>query len=154
VYAAGLDRKGEAYIAKFAHSSTLRSASYEVFTPSAVQGQGMTTGFTFDYNSNTNGAIQFAAIDVVNTAEYVYASRIIMSTSTGTIMQWLQDKNSWNREESLTEIQFVKDVDLPELSRDDRVLYMKGEQSWSERLVRQLGDIKVPSQIKLIHDFD
>jgi len=154
VYAAGLDRKGEAYIAKFAHSSTLRSASYEVFAPSAVHGQGMMTGFTFDYDSNSNGAIQFAAIDVVNTAEYMYASRIIMSTTTGTIMQWLQDQNSWNREESLTEIEFVKGVDLPELSRDDRVLYMKGEESWPERLVKQLGDIKVPSQIRLIHNFD
>jgi hypothetical protein len=106
----------------------------------------MMTGFTFEYDSNTAGAIQFAAIDVVNTAEYVYASRIILSTSTGTMMQWLQEKNMWNREESLTEIEFVKGVDLPELSTDDRILYMKGEESWLERTVRQLGDIKVPSQ--------
>lgn len=151
MYAGGLDRKGDAYIAKFAYSSTLRSASYQVFVPSAVNGQGMMTGFTFEYDSNTNGAIQFAAIDVVNTAQYVYASRIIMSTSTGTMMQWTQETNGWSREESLAEIEFVKGVDLPELSRDDRVLYMKGEESWSERTLRQFGDIKVPSQIKPIH---
>lgn len=103
----------------------------------------MTTGFTFAFDTTTQGVITFAAIDVVNTAEYVYASRLIVSTSTGGIMQFLQEKNMWSREESLSEVVDVKAVDLPELSTDRRVMYRMGEENWQERIVRQLGDITV-----------
>ncbi|CCA66499.1 hypothetical protein PIIN_00183 [Serendipita indica DSM 11827] len=141
-YAGGIDREGRAYVSKLAHSSTLRSASYEVFAPDAVNGRGMTTGFTFEYDSSAHGEITFAALDVANPSEYIYVSRIILSTSTGAIQQWQQETNHWSREESLTEIEAVAALDLPEATVDSRLMYTAMEETPIQRITRQVRDMK------------
>ncbi|PVG00098.1 DUF1620-domain-containing protein [Serendipita vermifera] len=142
VYAGGIDRSGRTYVAKIAHSSTLRSASYEVFVPDAIGGKGMSTGHSFEYDSAAHGALEHAAIDVVNTSEYVYVSRIIFTSSTGAIQQWQQETCNWTREESLTEIKAITAVDLPEISTDTHKVHIAMNETPLQRLVRQVGDIK------------
>ncbi|KIM29172.1 hypothetical protein M408DRAFT_328872 [Serendipita vermifera MAFF 305830] len=143
VYSGGIDRKGHSYISKLAHSSRMKVASYEVFAPVAVNGRGMSTGFTFEYDATTHGAMEFAAIDVVNTSEYVYASRLIISTSTGIIQQYAQETHKWSREESLTDVRAIATVDLPEPSVEAHMVYGNLSESPIERVLRQMKELKV-----------
>jgi hypothetical protein len=86
-----------------------------------------------------------AAIDVVNTAEYIYASRLIISTSTGTLQQYAQETLNWSREESLTDIRALAAVDLPELSTDAHMVARNMVESPVERIIRQMTELKVPN---------
>ncbi|KAG8838290.1 hypothetical protein FRC18_005206 [Serendipita sp. 400] len=147
-YAGGVDRQGRVYISKLAHSTTLRAASYEVFAPDAINGSGMTTGHTFQYDFGLHGAINFATVDVANTAEYVYVSRIFLTTTTGAIQQWQQERQSWVREESITEINAIAAVDLPEIAGDSHLLYKSKYETFVQRLQRQLRDARaLPSYL-------
>ncbi|KAG8835265.1 hypothetical protein FRC17_004572 [Serendipita sp. 399] len=166
VYAGGTDRQGRVYISKLSHSATLRvgvlakwygftdikifgqAASYEVFAPDAVNGRGMTTGFTFEYDYGLHGRINFATVDVANPSEYVYVSRVFLTTTTGGIHQWKQEQLSWVREESLTEINAIATADLPEIAVDSHLLYKTKHETFVQRLYRQLRDAKaLPSYL-------
>jgi hypothetical protein len=68
---------------------------------------------------------------------------VILTTSTGAIQQWQQETCNWTREESLTDIVAITAVDLPEISTDTRKVYVAMNETPLQRIVRQLGDIKV-----------
>lgn len=102
----------------------------------------MTTGFTFQYDMASQGLILHAAIDVVNTREYTYFSRIILTTQSGAVQQWKQEENIWTREESLTEVVVADVVELPEGTVSQTVLEDRTE-TFLERLTRQIGNLQV-----------
>lgn len=83
------------------------------------------------------------SIDVVNTSEYVYASRIVITTSSGGVLQYQQEKNYWGREEGLSEAEAIVAVELPERSNDLEHMYHIEQEGWVERLQRQLVSLKV-----------
>ncbi len=90
----------------------------------------------------THGLILHAAMDVANTGEYAYFSRIILTTQSGSIQQWKQEQNIWTREESLTEVIVADVVELPEGTVSQTVLEDRTE-TFFERLSRQIGDLQV-----------
>jgi len=79
----------------------------------------------------------------VNTAEYVYVSRMIVSTSTGTLQQFAQETLTWSREESLTDIRALAAVDLPELSTNAQMVARNMVESPVERVLRHMKELKV-----------
>ena len=64
-----------------------------------------------------------------------------MSTSTGAIQLWQQDKEQWTREEGLANIAVSEFVELPEM----KVIQSHGgeDESFASRVVRQVLDAKV-----------
>lgn len=80
---------------------------------------------------------------MANTGEYSYASRLILTTSSGSLQKWQQEEFGWIREESLTEIKAITAMDLPELASNSHMLYRTTDENLIERIVRQLGDLKV-----------
>ena len=102
----------------------------------------MTTGVTFQYDTASHGLILHATMDVANTKQYTYFSRIILTTQSGSIQQWKQEENIWTREESLTEVVVADVVELPEVTVSKTVLEDRTE-TFLERLTRQIGDLQV-----------
>ena len=102
----------------------------------------MTTGFTFQYDMAGQGLILHAAIDVANTKEYTYFSRLVLTMQSGAIQQWKQEENIWTREESLTEVVVADVVELPEGAVSQTVLEDRTE-NFIERLTRQIKDLQV-----------
>jgi len=119
-----------------------QQATYELLAPTGADGGPMTTGFTFQYDIAGQGLILHAAMDVANTQEYTYFSRIILTTQSGSIQQWKQEQNIWTREESLTEVVVADVVELPEGTVSQTVLEDRTE-TFLERLTRQIGDLQV-----------
>lgn len=115
---------------------------YQLLAPTGADGGPLTTGFTFQYDIATHGPILHAAMDVANTGEYAYFSRIILTTQSGSIQQWKQEQNIWTREESLTEVIVADVVELPEATVSQTVLDDRTE-TFFERLSRQIGDLQV-----------
>jgi ER membrane protein complex subunit 1 len=64
-----------------------------------------------------------------------------MSTSTGAVQLWQQDKEQWTREEGLANIAVSEFVELPEM----KVIQSHGgeDESFASRVVRQVLDAKV-----------
>ena len=120
----------------------------------------MVTGFTFAFDSSTHGSIQHVcsccflllvrlgsltvrvqfALEVANPQPYVFVARFMVTTSTGALQVWQQDVIQWTREESLSELQNVEFIDLPEKKVAEDVL---DGHNFITRLLRQIGDAKV-----------
>lgn len=77
---------------------------------------------------------------MANPDQYRYFSRIVFTTSSGTLQQWLQNDLKWTREESLSEIAAVEFVDLPEVKIGKDAIW---KQSFVTRITRHLHDAKV-----------
>lgn len=123
-------------------SLLFQEATYQLLAPTGADGEPLTTGFTFQYDMDSHGLILHAAIDVANTGEYAYFSRIVLTTQSGSIQQWKQEQNIWTREESLTEVIVADVVELPEGTVSQTVLEDRTE-TFIERFTRQIGDIQV-----------
>jgi ER membrane protein complex subunit 1 len=84
-------------------------------------------------------AAQFA-LEVANPQPYVFVARCMFTTSTGALQLWQQEAVQWTREESLTEIQAVEFVDLPEKKIVEDAL---DGRNFITRLLRQIKDARV-----------
>lgn len=81
------------------------------------------------------------AMDYTNPSSSLILGRLFLTTSTGAIQIWEQDKHIWTREEGLAEVNNVKFVELPERRS---VLTGEGrtEEGFVGRLLRQIKDAK------------
>ncbi|KAJ3478666.1 hypothetical protein NLI96_g9601 [Meripilus lineatus] len=140
IYSGGLDRDGLPYISRVFWSHLLKKASAHVFAPHLAEGKGLVTGFTFPFATATHGIITHVALDTVNPEHYRVLSRLVLTTSTGSIQLWTQDQLEWVREEGLSDIRTVEWVELPERNV---LAVVRGEDEgfWS-RLIRQAEDAK------------
>lgn len=85
-------------------------------------------------------------MDAVNPEHYRVLSRHVLTTSTGSIQMWTQDKLEWVREEGLSDIKAAEWVELPE-----RKVLISGvgaaargeDEGFLSRVVRQIEDAKV-----------
>ena len=67
--------------------------------------------------------------------------RFVLTTATGAVQLWQHDRVQWTREEALSEIAVAEFVELPEpLSI---ATHVKDDESFIERLIRQVEDAKV-----------
>jgi ER membrane protein complex subunit 1 len=65
----------------------------------------------------------------------------VLTTTTGAVQLWQQDKEQWTREEALANIAVAEFVELPEM----KVIQAHGseDESFVSRVVRQVLDAKV-----------
>ena len=64
-----------------------------------------------------------------------------MTSATGAVQLWQHDREQWTREEGLSEIAVAEFVELPE--GKSIATHVRDEESFVERLTRQIGDAKV-----------
>ncbi|KAK7046106.1 hypothetical protein VNI00_007107 [Paramarasmius palmivorus] len=150
-YAGGWDKDGLPYIGRLYWSYALKLASAELFSPHLADGKGMITGFSFPFDTNQYGTIAHLTMDAANPSMYQVLGRLVITTSTGTIQLWQQDKLQWTREESLAEVALAEFVELPE-HVSGATAVAEGSEGFVQRLSRQIRDAKdLPNY--LIHFF-
>jgi hypothetical protein len=69
-------------------------------------------------------------------------ARIALTTSTGSVQLWLDNKVQWTREEGLSEIVLAEFVELPEKKLAASATGEDGE-TFMQRLLRQVSDAQV-----------
>ena len=87
------------------------------------------------------------AFDCSSTGETYENTRVLLTTTTGSIQLWQHDKMQWAREESLASIQVAEFVELPEKNVVTSHATVH-EECYFEQLQRQLSNAKVQS----LHD--
>lgn len=98
--------------------------------------------FLLSQPSGRTQRVQVAA-EAANPEGNTLVGRLVLTTSTGAIQLWQHDKLMWVREEGLADIKIAELVELPE-----RKIAHVGdeEESFGDRLVRQLSDAQVCGQ--------
>jgi ER membrane protein complex subunit 1 len=97
--------------------------------------------FSFLPQIATLNTLPQVALDTANPAPYTILSRLILTTSTGSIQLWHQGNLEWVREEALSEIGVAEFVELP--PEGEVGTGLEREEGFVERLRRQLGDAQV-----------
>ncbi|GJJ09321.1 hypothetical protein Clacol_003543 [Clathrus columnatus] len=138
-YAGGSDKDGIVFVSRVHWSDTLKLASCEVLAINSTRDKGVMTAFTFAYDPQSHGNIIHHAIETIVPKSMDFVSRILLTTSTGTLQLWFQDQLHWNREESLSKIVNVEFIDLPEQKSAETVLNGQG---FLSRLARQVHETK------------
>ena len=82
-------------------------------------------------------------MDAVNPAELQVLSRLVLTTTTGSVQLWQQDQHQWTREESLTDVRVAEMVELPEPLVIASQVGAEETESFGSRLQRQLADAQV-----------
>lgn len=82
-------------------------------------------------------------MDAANPAELQVLSRLVLTTTTGSVQLWQQDQHQWTREESLTDVRVAEMVELPEPLIAASQLGVEETESFGSRLQRQLADAQV-----------
>ncbi|KLO18736.1 DUF1620-domain-containing protein [Schizopora paradoxa] len=146
LYAGGLDKDGIPHIGRVYWTHVFQTAGAQIFSPLSAHGKGMITGFTFPFATNLHGIIHHIAFDAAQPAETVVLGRFVLTTGTGAVQLWQQDKVQWTREESLSEIKVTEMIELPEKKTVTSHINVENE-TMSARLSRQLLDMKFPSYL-------
>ncbi|KDQ19878.1 hypothetical protein BOTBODRAFT_27299 [Botryobasidium botryosum FD-172 SS1] len=106
----GVDEHGEPYVARLQWSPN-RSASVRFV--SGIKIGSSISAQQIPIDASQNGEITHATFHVERQGEEAIA-RALVTTSTGAIQLWQQNEAKWTREESLSEIQAIEFLDLPE----------------------------------------
>ncbi|KAK0200946.1 DUF1620-domain-containing protein [Desarmillaria ectypa] len=137
LYTGGFDKGGYPYIGRLYWSHAFQFASAEVFAPHLASGKGLVTGFSFPFDTYSHGVITHITMDAANPSALTVLGRLFLTTTTGTVQLWQQDKLQWIREESLASVRVAEFVELPEhvvTSSHDL------DEQFSERVRRQISD--------------
>ena len=70
----------------------------------------------------------------------------MLTTNTGAVQLWQHDRMQWIREEALSEVEVAEFIELPE----NKMVTSRvgdGDETFTERITRQLSDAKV-SQLR------
>ncbi|KAJ7588211.1 hypothetical protein C8J56DRAFT_1164789 [Mycena floridula] len=137
MYTGGVDKKNNPYIIRLYWSHTIQAASAEIFASHLAGGQGLITGFSFAFDTDAHGIISHISIDAANPNEFTVLARMVLTTSSGAVQLWQQDKHQWTREESLSSIPLAQFVELPERNVTHAGT---GDEGFVERLTRQMAD--------------
>ncbi|KAI0076779.1 hypothetical protein K474DRAFT_1675313 [Panus rudis PR-1116 ss-1] len=146
IYTGGRDKDGSPYIARVFWSHVFGKASAHVFAPHLAEGKGLVTGFTFPFKTEQDGVIVHAALDATtagDTTEETYKrvlSRLVLTTSTGSVQLWHQDKLEWAREEGLASVSAAGWVEIGDGGVSSGQVEMEEQESFTHRLQRQLKD--------------
>ncbi|KAG7447298.1 DUF1620-domain-containing protein [Guyanagaster necrorhizus] len=137
LYAGGFDKIGYPYIGRLYWSHAFKFASAELLAPHLASGKGLVTGFSFPFDTYNHGVITHITMDAANPSPFTVLGRFFLTTTTGTVQLWQQDKLQWTREESLASVRVAEFVELPEhivTSSHDR------DEQFSERVRRHISD--------------
>lgn len=81
-------------------------------------------------------------MDAANPSDNVVIGRFVLTTNTGAVQLWQHDRAQWTREESLSEVELAEFIELPE-KKTVTAHVGDGEETFTERISRQLSDAKV-----------
>ncbi|KAI0073425.1 DUF1620-domain-containing protein [Panus rudis PR-1116 ss-1] len=150
IFTGGRDKDGYPYIARVFWSHVFGKASAHVFAPHLAEGKGLVTGFTFPFKTEKDGIIVHAALDATtlpsgdateDTETYKrILSRLVLTTSTGSVQLWVQDKLEWTREEGLASVTAAGWVKLGDGGVSSGQVEMEEHESFAHRLARQIKD--------------
>ncbi|KAI0060106.1 DUF1620-domain-containing protein [Artomyces pyxidatus] len=138
-YIGGVDKDDRPYVGRVFWSLSLMKGSAHVYAPKLADGKGLVSGFTFSFDTNTHGIISHAALHPAYVKDLDVLPYLALTTSTGAVQMWQGDRLQWSREEGLTRIQVAEMVELPE---PQSTASHTGEESFVERLARQLQDTR------------
>ncbi|KAF8258763.1 hypothetical protein EI94DRAFT_1728071, partial [Lactarius quietus] len=161
LYIGGVDRDGFPYIGRvfwsfnlgashtvsayplLAHSRAhLFSESFSTRVRSSPRwGQGLVSGFTFNFDTETHGIISHVALHTAYVKEVDLLPYLAVTTSTGAIQLWQGDILQWTREEGLSRLQVAEMVELPE-QKAMAAHAVDERDTFVERITRQLTDAK------------
>lgn len=103
-------------------------------------GEAITTGFTFPFDTSSNGVILHSAVNAnIGPGQMPH---ILLTSSTGAISFVSQEKIFWTREESLADLAAVKFIELGE-RQVEQVQHALEEENYIARTLRHLAELKV-----------
>ncbi|KAH9010844.1 DUF1620-domain-containing protein [Lactarius pseudohatsudake] len=141
LYIGGLDRDGFPYIGRVFWSFVARKASAHVYAPHLAAGQGLVSGFTFNFDTEAHGIISHVALHTAYVKEVDLLPYLALTTSTGAVQLWQGDIVQWTREEGLSRLQVAEMVELPE-QKTTAAHTVDERDTFVERISRQLTDAK------------
>ncbi|KAG2143699.1 hypothetical protein DEU56DRAFT_884358 [Suillus clintonianus] len=136
-----LSEDGEPRVARVYWSNVHNKAIHQTLAIQLSEGKASASGFVFPFQTLDHGVIWHVAFDGSSTGETHENTRMLLTTTTGSIQLWQHDKMQWVREEALASIQVAEFVELPE----KKVVMSHAvvdEEGYFERLQRQLSDTK------------
>ncbi|KAL0953048.1 hypothetical protein HGRIS_007249 [Hohenbuehelia grisea] len=139
VYSGGLDKDGNVYVSRIRWSSTLRQAVVDLY--SGHLAQGLSTSFTFPFDTLKHGVFSHATLDCAQPSDLRPLTRIALTTSTGAVQLWQHDQVQWTREEALASVSGAAFVELPEQAQDS-AHSVDGEEGFLQRVLRQAHDAR------------
>ncbi|KAF9473948.1 DUF1620-domain-containing protein [Pholiota conissans] len=113
-FAGGVDSLGRPFVARIFWSHKMGKGSADVFAGHLVEGQGLASGYFFPFDTINHGIIAHAALDSENPAGWTIHSRLLITTTTGSVQLWEQSGLKWAREESLATTVIAELVEIPE----------------------------------------
>lgn len=81
------------------------------------------------------------AVDAANPEEFRVLTRLVVTTTTGSIQLWQQDQLQWTREEGLADIRVAEFVELPERKHVEASAG-DGHETFTERVRRQISEAR------------
>ncbi|KAI5994746.1 hypothetical protein EDD15DRAFT_2547193 [Pisolithus albus] len=111
-FAGSLSEDGEPRIARVYWSHASRKAIHQTFTPHLAEGKGQVTGYAFPFRTHEHGVIRHVTFDGRSSHTHE-TTRLLLTTSTGTLQLWKHDALQWSREEALSTIRVAAFVPLP-----------------------------------------
>jgi ER membrane protein complex subunit 1 len=140
-----------------------QKAAAHVYAPHLAERQGLVSGFTFDFDTQTYGIISHVnappqlsntvltlespgqvAMHTAYVKEFDLLPYLVLTTTTGAVQLWRGDIVQWTREEGLSRLQVAEMVELPERKTTTAHVIDQNE-VFVERIRRQLTNAKVRS---------
>ncbi|KAG0701659.1 hypothetical protein DFH29DRAFT_925728 [Suillus ampliporus] len=140
-FVGSLSQDGQPRVARVYWSNAHNKAIHQTLAIQLSEGKASTSGFGFPFQTLDHGVVRHVSFDGLSTGETHENTRVLLTTSTGSIQLWQHDKMQWVREEALASIQVAEFVELPE----KKVIMSHAavdEEGYFVRLQRQLSDAK------------
>ena len=134
IYLGTLDRQGRPYVGRTMWTHQAKKGGTHVL---ALE-NGQIHGTLFPFDTEQNGLIAGAAIDVAQPEPGVVVNRTFTTSTTGALQLWQNDKLVWGRDEALSSLAAVEFVDLPEKKAATQ---HHGQENAFSRLVRHVGQL-------------
>ncbi|KIP12195.1 hypothetical protein PHLGIDRAFT_62449 [Phlebiopsis gigantea 11061_1 CR5-6] len=140
IYSGGVDKDGYPYVSRVFWSHSYKKASAHILAPHLAEGKGLVTGYTFPFNTGSDGIIGDVALDAANPEEFRVLGRLVLATTTGALQLWQHDQLQWTREEGLADVKLAEFVELPE--RKLAETHVGEDETFAQRVRRQLAEAR------------
>lgn len=138
-FVGSLNRDGQPRVARVYWSNAHNQAIHQTLAINLSEGKASASGFAFPFQTLDHGVVRHVAFDGSSSGETHENTRMLLTTTTGSIQLWQHDKMQWVREEALASIQVAEFVELPE-KKVATIHAAVDEEGYFERLQRQLSD--------------
>nr|CRX79178.1 hypothetical protein [Leucosporidium scottii] len=141
LFAAFVDRLGDAHIGHLSFSSSLQLGSFQIYSAAATEASpaGMLAGHTFPFDQDRFGSMITFAFEATPPNAYNVATRSYISTTSGAAQAWEGSHVIWHQEQSLSNIDSPALYwDVAETVQHDSSSSLLADSSFASRLRRHL----------------